>query len=223
MKQVSKPSTPPPNWLSLSQAALILGVHPTTLRRWSDEGAIRCLRTPGGHRRFLQRDLDAFLEAQIEDPSPEPPDVLTQSIVRQTRREMETKQFNSTSWHAAFNETERAARRESGRRLLGLAIQFTSRTGGRERILDEARSIGREYGRDAAERGLSLVDTTQALMFFREALISAARPGLSTRGNYDAEDVRIHRSLRQFLNHVFFAAMAGFEKDVQSRLPEHSE
>jgi hypothetical protein len=171
----------------------------------------------------MQRDLDAFLEAQIEDPSPEPPDALTQSIVRQTRREIETRQFNSTPWHAAFNESECAARRESGRRLLGLAIQFTSRTGGREKILDEARCIGRGYGRDAAARGLSLVDTSQALMFFREALISAARPGLSTRGNYDAEDVRIHRSLRQFLNQVFFAAMAGFEDHVQSQLPEHSE
>ncbi|MGD2105785.1 MAG: helix-turn-helix domain-containing protein, partial [Anaerolineae bacterium] len=133
MKRMSGSSTPPPNWLSLSQAARILGIHPTTLRRWSDEGAIRCLRTPGGHRRFLQRDLIAFLETQTEDPSPEPPDVVTQSIVRQTRQEMETRQFNTTSWHAAFNESERAARRESGRRLLGLAIQFTSRTGGRDR------------------------------------------------------------------------------------------
>lgn len=222
MKQVSN-SSPPLHWLSLSQAARILGIHPTTLRRWSDEGAIRCLRTPGGHRRFLRRDLDAFLEAQIEDPFPEPPDVLTQSIVRQTRRAMETRQFSNTSWHTAFNESERAARRESGRRLLGLAIQFTSRTGGRQRILDEAQTIGREYGRDAAERGLSLVDTTQALMFFREALISASRPGLSTRGNYDAEDVRIHRSLRQFLNQIFFAAMAGFEEHAQWRLSEQAE
>jgi hypothetical protein len=136
---------------------------------------------------------------------------------------MQTRQIAGKSWHAAFNEAERAARRESGRRLLGLAIQFTSRRKGREAILDEARSIGREYGRDAVERGLSLVETTQALMFFRTVLISAARPGLSTQGKYDAEDVRIHRSLRQFLNQVFFAAMAGFENQVQARLPEQSE
>lgn len=223
MKQMSGSSMSPPNWLSLSQAARMLGIHPTTLRRWSDEGAIRCLRTPGGHRRFLRRDLDAFLETQIEDPSPEPPDVLTQSIVRQARRKIETRQFSSTSWYAAFSESECAARRESGRRLLGLAIQFTSRTGGRERILEEARCIGREYGRDAADRGLSLVETTRALMFFREALISAARPGLSTRGNYDTEDVRIHRNLRQFLDQVFFAAMAGYERNRRSRVPEHFE
>jgi hypothetical protein len=135
---------------------------------------------------------------------------------------MEIERVADMSWHAAFSQAECAARRKSGRRLLGLAIQFTSRSSGREAILDEARSIGREYGRDAAERGLSLVDTTQALMFFREALISGARPGLSTRGEYDAEDVHIHRSLRQFLDQVFFAAMDGFEKSARAQLRERS-
>jgi excisionase family DNA binding protein len=223
MKQRTRSSSSSPRWLSLSQAARILGIHPTTLRRWTDEGAIRCLRTPGGHRRFQQRDLDAFLEAQTEAPHSEPADMLARSMVQQTRREMETSQVAGTPWHAAFSEAERAARRESGRRLLGLAIQFTSRTTGREGVLDEARCIGREYGRDAAERGLSLVETSQALMFFRAALISAARPGLSTQGNYDTEDIRIHRSLRQFLDQVFFAAMAGFEKHVQAQLLERAE
>jgi hypothetical protein len=60
-------------------------------------------------------------------------------------------------------------------------------------------------------------------MFFRMALISAARPGLATRGNYETEEVRIHRSFRQFLDQVFFAAMAGYEQSSWSRVPEHSE
>ncbi len=143
-------------------------------------------------------------------------------MIQKARHDMEAERIAETSWHAAFNESERAARRKSGRRLLGLAIQFTSRTTGREALMREARSIGREYGRDAAERGLSLLDITQALMFFREALISAARPGLVNRGEYDAEDIRIHRSLRQFLNQIFFAAMEGFEEGAQWRLPEEA-
>lgn len=223
MKRSSRALPPSPQWLTIGQVARILGVHPTTLRRWTNEGMIRCLRTPGGHRRFLQRDVDALLEAQTTGPRSESTDTLTQSIVRQTRREIEKKQVVDTSWHAAFSESDCAARRESGRRLLRLAIQFPSRTSDREGILDEARCIGREYGRDAAKRGLSLVDTTQALVFFREALIRAARPGLSTRGEYDTEDVHIHRSLRQFLNQVFFAVMDGFEKHAQARRSEHSK
>ena len=35
-------------WLDLSAAADYLGVHFTTLRRWTDDGKVPCIRTPGG-------------------------------------------------------------------------------------------------------------------------------------------------------------------------------
>ncbi|HID64918.1 MAG TPA: hypothetical protein EYP49_19540 [Anaerolineae bacterium] len=47
--------------------------------------------------------------------------------------------------------------------------------------------------------------------FFRETLIRAVRPGLHTFGQYDNEDVRIHRRLRQFLDEVFFATLDAYE------------
>jgi excisionase family DNA binding protein len=49
-------------WLTLSEAAQALGVHPTTLRRWADHGDIPVRVTPGGHRRFLHADVAAHLE-----------------------------------------------------------------------------------------------------------------------------------------------------------------
>jgi excisionase family DNA binding protein len=219
MSQSNHPSSPSPRWLTLSEAAQTLGVHATTLRRWADEGQIRCLRTPGGHRRFLEADLQTFVQAQMESGGPGAPEGLERALVLRTRREMQSRVSAETPWRIAFDEAERAARRTSGRRLVGLAIQYTSRSTGREAILDEGRRMGREYGRDAAERGLSLVDTTRAFLFFREALIRSARPGLSTRGQYDAEDVHIHRSLREFLDQVFFAAMAAYEQHLNPALP----
>src|SRR5688572_10395390 len=39
-------------FLSLHTAAETLRISPSRLRRWSDEGRIETLRTPGGHRRF---------------------------------------------------------------------------------------------------------------------------------------------------------------------------
>ncbi len=53
---------PAERWLDLSEAAVYLGVHFTTLRRWSDAGDVACIRTPGGRRRYALSDLQRFLE-----------------------------------------------------------------------------------------------------------------------------------------------------------------
>jgi len=58
---------------------------------------------------------------------------------------------------------------------------------------------------------MSLVDTVRALFFFRESLLRAAKPGQATPGQYDAEDVRIHRQLRHFLDEVMYACLANYE------------
>ena len=54
-------------WLRLGEAAAELGVSPNTLRRWSDLGKLTCYRSPGGHRRYRRRDVEALLRA--EDPA----------------------------------------------------------------------------------------------------------------------------------------------------------
>src|SRR5256886_14587328 len=51
-----------PEWLTLGQAAKYLGVAQSTIRKWSDVGRVPTFYTPGGHRRYRRRDLDAFLE-----------------------------------------------------------------------------------------------------------------------------------------------------------------
>ena len=51
-----------PDWLTLGQAAKYLGVAQSTIRKWSDDGRVPAFYTPGGHRRYRRRDLEAFLE-----------------------------------------------------------------------------------------------------------------------------------------------------------------
>jgi excisionase family DNA binding protein len=51
-----------PDWLTLGQAAKYLGVAQSTIRKWSDQGRVPAFYTPGGHRRYRRRDLDAFLD-----------------------------------------------------------------------------------------------------------------------------------------------------------------
>jgi diguanylate cyclase (GGDEF)-like protein/excisionase family DNA binding protein len=48
--------------LPITKAARLLGVHPNTLRTWSDQGRLPCLRVNSrGDRRFLVEDLHAFM------------------------------------------------------------------------------------------------------------------------------------------------------------------
>ena len=50
-----------PEWLRVQQAAELLGVSASSLRRWADSGKVASRRTPGGQRRFLRDDLAALL------------------------------------------------------------------------------------------------------------------------------------------------------------------
>ena len=40
--------------LSSTQAARLIGVHPASIKRWANQGKLKCVKTPGGHRRFLK-------------------------------------------------------------------------------------------------------------------------------------------------------------------------
>src|SRR3989304_5869323 len=48
---------------SITEASRILGVSPTTLRRWEDEGRLTPARTPGGDRRLSPEDIQNILQS----------------------------------------------------------------------------------------------------------------------------------------------------------------
>ncbi len=50
--------------LTLQEAATLLGVCTTTIRRYTDRGLLRCFRTPGNQRRFHLSDVLDFMEKQ---------------------------------------------------------------------------------------------------------------------------------------------------------------
>jgi photoactive yellow protein len=50
------------NLITTRAAAGLLGVGTTSIKRWSDDGTLACIRTAGGHRRFLRGDVLRLLQ-----------------------------------------------------------------------------------------------------------------------------------------------------------------
>lgn len=48
--------------LSLEEAATLLDVCPTTVRRYTNRGVLKCYRTPGNQRRFRLSEIMSFME-----------------------------------------------------------------------------------------------------------------------------------------------------------------
>ncbi|MEA2622636.1 MAG: hypothetical protein QOH61_1546 [Chloroflexota bacterium] len=58
----------------MTGAARLLGVHPNTIRAWTDQGRLRCLRiNERGDRRYRAADLQSFLHDAGLQPAPVPP------------------------------------------------------------------------------------------------------------------------------------------------------
>ena len=64
------PPRPTDATLSVTKAARLLGVHPNTVRAWSDAGRLRYYRiNPRGDRRYRLGDLQRFLAAAESAPT----------------------------------------------------------------------------------------------------------------------------------------------------------
>jgi diguanylate cyclase (GGDEF)-like protein/excisionase family DNA binding protein len=48
------------DWLRIAQAADLLAVSQSTVRRWADRGRLACRRTPSGERRFRSVDIESL-------------------------------------------------------------------------------------------------------------------------------------------------------------------
>lgn len=206
---------PAGQWLSLGQASGLLGVHPSTLRAWADEDHVPAFRTPGGHRRFQLSELEAFLRAGATGGLTHAVPVADQvaaHAVNQVKQRLPDARAESP-WLKSLEQHELEAWREKGRRLIALAIQYVSREPGRrEPVLEQAEAIGREHAQACMGRGIRLVDMMQAYMFFRESVLRVSRPGQIDLGQYDREEVRIHREMRKCLDMVMYAMLAAYDE-----------
>jgi excisionase family DNA binding protein len=53
--------------LTPGEVAALFRVDPKTVTRWAAAGRIHSIRTPGGHRRFLESEVRALLQKLSDD------------------------------------------------------------------------------------------------------------------------------------------------------------
>ena len=158
------------DWLSLSGVANMLGVHPSTVRLWSDKGAFPVHRTSGGHRRYLRSEVELWMKTSSDKHVMEPVNAM-QSAIGQMRMQIAEGRLEAEGWYQKLDETARGQYRMSGMTLVrGLMNYLSSEEAD---ALSEAYAIGYDYASRARRYGLSSVDATQAFLFFRNTLLEA--------------------------------------------------
>src|SRR5512142_3062906 len=104
-------------WLSLSEAAEMLGMHPATVRLWADRNELPSRRTHGGHRRFRRTDIEARVRQETE-PKPNPAaQLLIQSVLGRVHFALTDGTLKNLPWYEHFDEAAREAYRQLGRRV----------------------------------------------------------------------------------------------------------
>ena len=157
-------------WLSLSATAEILGVHPSTVRLWSDKGLLPVHRTKGGHRRYKRSEVLLWAQTAREGRTVQPEDMM-QSAIRNVRMQVTEGKLEAESWYQKLDEEARAQYRQSSRSLFQGLMNYLASTN--EDAASEAFAIGYEYASRARRYNLSYVDAARAFMFFRNVLIES--------------------------------------------------
>ena len=202
----------PTEWLSLSKVATMIGVHPSTVRNWSDRGAMPVHRTQGGHRRYLRSEVELWIQAQRANEDDGMTDIrlAMQNALKNTRFQVSEGRLNQEEWYQKLDETARQQYRLSGRSLLQGLMNFL--TSDQDLAAAEAEAIGYEYASRGRRYGLNSVDATHAFLFFRNVLLE------SMLAVYEAAAVRspfawsdMFRKMGEFTDKILITILETYE------------
>lgn len=183
-------------WLSLREAAEMLGIHPATVRLWADRNELPSRRTSGGHRRFRRTDIEARLRQETE-PKPNPAaQLLIQSVLGRVRFAFTDGTLDILPWYQHFDDTARDGYRRLGRRLLDLLLRALSSTTKPEDLQHEAVQLGTEYGTITCKSHVPVADAVRAFLYFRTLIDEGVLQLAEVRGTRD-QDIPWVESLYQ--------------------------
>jgi excisionase family DNA binding protein len=157
-------------WLSLSGAANVLGVHPSTVRLWSDKGILPVHKTQGGHRRYKQNEISLWAESNHK-PHEIEPERMMQEVTKNVRMQISEGRLQAEVWYQKLDEDARMQYRMSARSLFHGLMTYMATEGADAE--SEAYAIGYEYASRAHRYSLNYVDAVRAFLFFRNTLIDS--------------------------------------------------
>jgi len=178
-------------WLTLGAAAQLLGVSESTVRRWADAGEVRSYKTPGGHRRVSEDDLRHIASGAPAAASRDTDHISDIALARVKRRMSRGRQGNPMAAFESFDAGTRDRMRLMGRQLVDLFARFIASDSRKERFTEDARTIGREYGRTLVGANVRLTVAVATFNNFRRPLEEtasqiAAEAGLPTEDAIEA-------------------------------------
>jgi excisionase family DNA binding protein len=185
---VSVAPTPSSRWLSLGPASRLVGADPDTLRRWADEGRIEAYVTPGGHRRFDRRAIEAMVTSRRSTTRPltslgASPERMTRAYQRRYARDAAAVPASAD----AAGERERY--RAHGRRLVEALVAHLDAepadAEARERSEAEAAELVDDFAVRIAASGTSLTEAVGLFVGARRPFL-AELSGLGRRRALDA-------------------------------------
>ncbi|NDJ85797.1 MAG: helix-turn-helix domain-containing protein [Chloroflexi bacterium] len=186
-------------WLSLTQASDMLGVHPTTLRRWADNGDVPVYVTPGGHRRFLESDIADMIENRLSPHQEDAERLWARKALSTTKQRLQT-DGTQMAWLDVFDEEQRLRQRELGQRLLELIMNHISRPVDDDSLLDEAQDIALRYAESCQSLGLTAAQCLEIVIFFRDSMSESALQ-LPQVASFDEDMLlRLMRKINQVFN-----------------------
>ena len=196
-----------------------------TIRRWTEAGRLEAIRTPGGHRRIPLAAVERLQGERLDGASPrlalpddpaEAPTPVTadqawaQHALVHTRYEVQS--HRDEQWMQSLDAPTRQQSRETGRRLLGLLLQYLVGTTPERLLWQEVNHLARGYALLMRQNGLSLTAATQATLFFRDVLThsTAYYPHLHERG--PEQQVALMRKLSRFMNEIQLVITSVYEE-----------
>jgi excisionase family DNA binding protein len=196
-------------WLTIQRASEMLGVSQATLRVWSDSGKVRTYVTPGGHRRFLESELRGMVD-QHETLPPNLSELLLAS--RERYEAVARKAVASSPWLRTFDDTARLTFRILGNSMLQLlTVYLVAGRRERERCLAQGREVAERYGAHAASLGLSLPQTTEAFLLFRNPVLETVTRWIREQPSARKGSEDVLRRVNTFMDEVLVKMSAAHE------------